>query len=181
MSLALFLDGDKQFREQAILDSQQLVRGWVASALKRMPKANYLAEDLQSEATLAVIESIDGLCGVGESKGIKTLDLNVQRRLRKLTTNDRCMGMAPATHTRRRRSESQPPESFPNMFQVGRAESKDDNTLQSIMECCQNDVERQIVSLRAEGYSVVDTADRVNISKSMVYSLLKEIEARYAA
>lgn len=179
--------GDKEARDELIELNMPLVAIKVDDYLTCFPHLSYLTDDLVGEGNLALVSACDKIM-----RGEVTND-NLTGYLRVSIHNVIGHYVDDELHSsdrsaRRRRQNGEDPQRFhkvPNSNYVLDELSHDPRAEADLHElilgCCDSDEERAIVDLRIKGYKDDEIARQLDISKTTVFMLRRELYQRCLA
>lgn len=146
----------------------------VSRFLRTNPRFAYLADDLRSEAALALVEAGDG------RREPAYLRAAVRNAVSDYAAEQR--GAASARTLGRRDDvpqERQLPADYIQADEKAEAQQAAADLLEEILEVCQDERERQIIAMRAGGHADAEIAASLNVSRSLVQASRKTIEERF--
>lgn len=180
--------GDQSARDEMVVLNMPLVSFKVDAYLSCFPHLEYLRDDLVSEGNVALIEAVDRCrsCNGGSINPIGYLSVAIHKQIGHFVDSE--IFANPDRTTRFRRQQGKDPErshKVPNsdfvlseLFQDTRKEAE---LLELILDCCESEEERAIVDLRIKGYKDDEIASQLEMSKTAVFMLRRELYQRCLA
>ncbi len=184
-ALAALTAAEKRWIEKIILDNGTAALGQVRKFLRLNPDRRYLADELNGEATLAVVEAAHALLGKKHENPDAYIATCVKSAIRR-TAWPVPRGYSARTLKRRKLDgieDDFPPDTTTlNEFTVC-SEVADPTTLlevrDSLNHACQDETDKQIIRLCEHGGSPADVALHLGLTEADVKKRLKAILKRY--
>lgn len=164
-------------REALIESKMPLVGRAVGSYLRRKPTFGYLRDDLHSAGTIGLVKALDRFTDAPNAYIMRWILGAISDAVASEQTIE-----IPATSRRRAERQGKPiaPISVSRLT-VDLVDERSGDPLNSVLECCRDDRESQIVRLKAYGYTNREIANRMQLHESRISQLLSDIERRFDA
>jgi len=189
-NLALFrrvVTGDSAAREEMIVGNMPLAVAKVESFIRCFPGAAHLRDDLTSAAFIGLTKAVNQMAEgtalkyEGNWNPTDCIGAWINRELGELIEIE---GIVPP-HTSKFRARAQGEELtvptvvnvIPERFQVP-SYQEELETRDLIESCCTCDEERTFVAMREAGYTLDEIAAAVGMSRTTMYRMARELEAR---
>ena len=189
-NLALFrrvVAGDSAAREEMIVGNMPLAVAKVESFIRCFPGAAHLRDDLTSAAFIGLTKAVNQMAEgtalkyEGNWNPTDCIGAWINRELGELIEIE---GIVPP-HTSKFRARAQGEELtvptvvnvIPERFQVP-SYQEELETRDLIESCCTCDEERTFVAMREAGYTLDEIAAAVGMSRTTMYRMARELEAR---
>ncbi|MEX0938325.1 MAG: hypothetical protein WDZ59_10745 [Pirellulales bacterium] len=172
--LPLVAAGDIGARDRMIESNVGLVRDTVRRFLTSRPQFKYLRDDLISEGILGLAEAVRDIAAGAPVQHVAAylrkavfnqLDSHVTAHGNTIKTPR----MRDAENVRRIEEDDCDP----------RNHHREVDLADEIMGSCQDDVEREIVRLRIQGYKDVEVAERLRLSTSWINDVRRKMYERF--
>lgn len=171
-------------REQMIVANMELVKWNVNNFLKVFPTFCHLEDDLVSEGYLGLVQAVDRIIRgqPREDKPTAFLTIYIQEAFATCVQNEELVQIPRRT---RNHHKIPPAKSISieaaGLDKVAVTPSNDWEVEDSVLGCCDCDVEREIISLRAAGHSDSKIGEILDLSHYTVYMTRREIYGRFLA
>lgn len=184
----LVVGGSKVARDEMIVLNMPLVTFKVDAYLSCFPHLEYLRDDLVGEGNLALVEVMNHI-GTGNVKAGNVtgyLSLSIQKRIGQAIDGEMFTTSKHSVRRWRREGENANPlHKVPNsdfvLSQLENDTRKEADLLDAILDCCESDEERAIVDLRIKGYKDDEIASQLEISKTTIFMLRRQLYQRCIA
>lgn len=183
--LPLVAAGDEAAREEMIVLNMPLVTFKVDAYLSCFPHLEYLRDDLVSEGNVALVEAVNRCreCGGGAINPIGYLSVAIHKQIGHFVDNEVFAHGERTTRLRRQQGRD-----LDRVHKVSNSDyvlaslefdtRKEGDLLEAILGCCETDEERAIVDLRIKGYVDEEIASQLEISKTTIFMLRRELYQR---
>jgi len=177
--------GDQQAREEMIEGNMPLVIVKVNSFIQRHPQLAYLRDDLHSAGFTGLVQAVNKMAEAEGSAIINPTDYisaAITHELSALRAKEADAGFSKISAADKKEANlptviHSVPESMEDPKQ---AATQDALELRDMLEsCCESDKERTLLRMREEGYSDRDIAEALNMSRTSIHTLRKELEKRF--
>lgn len=187
----LVVAGDKSAREEMILSNMPMVTVKVRAYLSQFPHCAHLLEDLLSQGYVGLIEAVNSMVGKTAEDPNPTgfMSVYIHHAIGELMDYESAVRVPQRTFLRKK-SNGQEIRVPTKEASIGaehvfeREAQRDPRSLTDLTDeildgCCENEVEKQIVALRADGRSDADIAAILGIPKTTTYMMRRGIYARF--
>ena len=162
--------GDDSARQRMIEANMRLVAYKVEQFLATRPQFEYMKDDLLSEGFVGLTKGVNWI----RDQAVADPTAYLAQCIRKhLLSAVEVADIVRAPRNKKRLVRQ------PIAGAAAYAPDTQHEVLESIVDVCDDETERTIVSLRAEGYSDAEIAGRVGLSRSRVSTLRKEIAEKF--
>ncbi len=186
----LVVAGDEKAREEMILANMALVTRKVMAYLHHFPHCTSLKDDLLSQGYVGLTEAVNAMVGreVPEPNPTGFMASYIYHAIGEIVDYE--SGIRVPQRTLLRKKKQGRPVSVPSKeasicseYVFERDAQRDPRSLtdlkDEILGCCENDIEKKIVGLRADGRSDADIAAILGIPKTTTYMMRRGIYARF--
>lgn len=177
----LVVAGDGRARDEMIVLNMPLVIFKVEAYLGCLPHLGYLRDDLIGEGNLSLVEAVNKIRagGVDPQKVTGYLSLSIHRAIGHFIDGELYSSDRQARKQRRRGDDPTLLHKVPNsdfvLSQLEEDTRREDDLLETILGYCETDEERAIVGLRIKGYKDDEIANQLEISKTTIFMLRREL------
>jgi RNA polymerase sigma factor (sigma-70 family) len=180
--------GDEAAREEVINGNMPLVFSKVESFLRCFPHLAHLRDDLVSAGCVGLVRAVNQMakgCRIRKPRNWTPTDhigTAIYRKFGELIEDESPIRV-PHTSKDRARADGEeltvPPvvNEIPERFEVP-AYERESETRDLIESCCTCDAERKFVAMREAGYTYVEIAKALNMSRMSTHRMAKKLEAR---
>ena len=177
-------------REQMIVDNMPLALSIVDTYLRAFPDAAHLQDDLTAACFLGIVEAVDKLSKRSPNSTILRLPADeservvsryigksIEFRLRNAIYD------APLIRVPRKRTEKPPTvvseKDTSKMLMGARETTIECIDLRDLIDaCCESDIDRELISLREQGYTQREIAAQLGIGRATEQRIVYAIRAR---
>lgn len=184
--LPLVMSGDAAAREEMILLNMPLATFKVDAYLSCFPHLEYLREDLISEGYVALVDAVNRAVNGGVRNPTGYLSVAIQKQIgQSIDAELFATSKHSARYWRGQGDEPVPLQKVPNsdyvLAELEYDTRKKDDLKELIVGCCESDEECAIVDLRMKGYKDDEIARQLDIPKTTVFMLRRELHERCLA
>lgn len=175
--------GDANARDELItaLYESLYLRQRVYYRLRKLPSFDYLQDDLECVATLTLVKTIDAMLGKRIEKPTQYLNRAIDRAINDAIAEEQNRDYsASAQRKARARGETLACPTFETLTDYAEPENADD-LFETILDCCEDDIDRQIIHLRRQGNTYDAVAEQIGMSRSAAQARCARIEERFDA
>jgi DNA-directed RNA polymerase specialized sigma24 family protein len=168
--------GDEAARTRMIEDNMRLVAYKVEQFLVTRPQFEYLKDDLISEGFVGLTEGVNWIRDRGAGKNpTGLLSECIHKQL--LSAVEGADVIRPPR--RGKGGESRHLTRSKNVGSVAYNPVPQQDAYDTILECCENDVERAVVKLRAEGYSDAEIGASLGLAPQRISEVRKNLKEKF--
>lgn len=186
----LVVAGNLAAREEMILSNMAMVTRKVGAYLDQFPQCSHLRDDLLAQGYVGLTEAVNNMVGqvCDDPNPTGLMSLHIHYSMGELLDYESAIRIPVRTFHRKKCNGNEPSvptkeASICSEYVFEKEGQRDPRSLtdlkDEILGCCENDIEKQIVGLRANGRSDADIAAILGIPKTTTYMMRRGIYARF--